>query len=163
MSRFILLIAVGILTSSVGLGVAEAKKAPKKERPIERLDRTRAVGAPVLDDETKAGIYVWLEDGEYRIAAVPHDKKRPKNETIVVKLASTKDVTTKDLGDFTKVGAGRAFSLKVRVKQEVARGALVTEGDLTVSGAKLGNGKALPIFVGPLAKRAASTVIIGRF
>ncbi len=163
MSRFILLIAAGILASAGLSGPAHAKKAPKKARPIERLDRTRAVGAPVLDDAAKAGVYVWIEDGEYRFAAVPHDKKRPRNETYVVKVSASKDVKTKALGDFAKAGAGRSFALRARVKNEVARGAIETDGNVTVSGAHVASGKRLPIFVGPLAKRAAATVTIGRF
>lgn len=159
--RFILLIAAGIFASAAGAGPAEAKKGPKKPRPVQRLDRTRAVGAPVLDEKAKPGIYVWLEDGAFRVAAVPFEKKRRDN--YVVKLRGSKKLKVVPRGDFAARGGGKSVTLRVRAKEEVAKSAVETEGDLEIYGARSGSGKRLAIFVGPLAKRAASSVRIGRF
>lgn len=144
---------------------ATKPKKSKKVRPIAKIDRTRVVGAPVLTEESTPGIYVWLEDGELRFAAVPRppDKKnRPRVDRYAVKVISTKPVKRKS-GDFRVAGGGaQKMRLEAVVKQQVARGAVKTKGDVKITDASRG-GKRVPIFVGPLAKRAAPTVEIGRF
>ncbi len=143
----------------VGLGVGLAvssQAAPKKKkvRPIAKLDRMRAVGAPVLDQEPSKGVYVWLEDGWFHVAAAS-GKKRGKN-TFRVTLSSTKPIKADPL-DFRRVMSGtNRITLEARVGQVVAKGRIKTEGNISVSAPHA-------LFVGPLSQRASNGVRIGRF
>lgn len=126
----------------------------KRSKPLQQLDRTKAVGAPVLDEKTKEGVYVWLEDGWFNVAAVARSKKRKKQMSVSVR--STKKIA-KTEGDFgARAQSNTTLSLSARVGEVPVKGRFKTEGDVTVSSSHA-------LFVGPLSKRAAATVSIGRY
>jgi hypothetical protein len=154
-----------VLALTGGL-LALATAAPAAEdEPVKKIDRAKVVGPPVLDGSGPAGFYIWLEDGWYQLAAVtnlPFGTKKRMTRTYHVAIASTKDLTEK-LGAFKKEsGAQREIKLTVVVGATVERARFKTDGDVTISAAADGN-RALPIYVGPLSKRGAATVRIGRF
>lgn len=137
-----------------------APSAPEKAPAIDKIDRTRAVGAPVLDDDARPGLYVWVEDGAFQLAAVPPrdgKSKRRRSASFAAHFVSTERVTTKRADDFVVRGGGKSVQLSTRSSQ-ITRGAFVTDGDVTITASK-----GVPLFVGPLAKRAARTLRIGRF
>ncbi len=146
-----------LIFASLGLGLAvSSHAAPKKKRtrPVAKLDRMRAVGAPVLDQDPKAGVYVWLEDGWFRVAAAS-GKKRGK-KTFRVTVSSTKPIQADPL-DFRRVMSGtNRITLEARVGQVVAKGRIKTAGNISVSAPHA-------VFVGPLSQRATNGVKIGRF
>ena len=128
--------------------------------PIRKVDRMRVVGGPVLDAETRPGVYVWVEDGFFRVAVVG---RRERRSTLRVRLETTAAFGAADLGDFraTTVGA-RRIVLEARVQRVPAQARFKTDGELVVSEARI-NRRTAPIFVGPLSARAAARVRIGRY
>lgn len=135
--------------------------------PLKKVDRMRVVGPPVLDATAAEGVYFWLEDGWYYLGAtttLPFGVKKAPHKTMRVHLAFAEDVTAEELGPFKKDDGGERFlELEVVVGAHPERGRFKTEGTVTIQEAKLEGGGAVPIFVGPLAKRAAAGVRIGRF
>jgi hypothetical protein len=128
--------------------------APQKsEPPLKRVDRTKAVGAPVLDEKTKEGVYVWLEDGWFNVAVVAHPKKGKRSMTVTVR--STKKIQNTE-GDFRADVRSNGVTFRAAVGQLPVKGRFKTEGEITVSASHA-------LFVGPLSKRAASTMTIGRY
>lgn len=152
------------LTAAAVLFSAGFARAADDE-PLKKIDRARVVGPPVLDASAAAGIYVWLEEGWYQIAAVtnlPYGTQKRMTKTYKVAISSTKEISDK-LGSFKKERGGQKdMKLSVTVGATAERAQFKTDGDITVSGALEGK-RAIPIFVGPLSKRAAATVHIGRF
>lgn len=133
--------------------------------PIDKIDRARVVGPPVLDKTAKEGVYVWLEDGWYHVAVqtdLPFGTKKKRTKTFTLSFASTKPITAK-LGSFKRTGGSDGdLDLRVVVGPEPEIAKFQTEGDISVSRASTGRARA-QIFVGPLAKEAAPSVKIGRF
>jgi hypothetical protein len=136
------------------------------DEPIKKIDRMRIVGDPVLDQTAAEGLHVWLQDGWYHIAAVtelPFGTKKKVAKTFSVRIASSEPITT-DLGAFKKVrGGDQQVELKVTVGPRPEQTRFKTDGEVTISGAVDARGKAVPIMVGPAARRAASTVRIGKY
>jgi hypothetical protein len=137
----------------------------RADEPLKKIDRAKVVGPPVLDASAEAGVYVWLEEGWYQIAAVtnlPFGTQKRMTKTYKVAISSTKEITDK-LGSFKKErGGSKDMKLSVTVGATAERAQFKTEGDVTVSGAVEGK-HTIPIFVGPLSKRGAAAVRIGRF
>ncbi len=125
----------------------------KTNAPIKRVDRTKAVGAPVLDDKTPEGIYVWLEDGWFNVAAVAREKK--SRRAMSVNFKSTKKIEAVE-GSFRAQPRANAVSLSATVGEVAVKSRFKTEGEVTVSTTH-------PLYVGPLSNRAASTLSIGRY
>jgi hypothetical protein len=146
--------------SFVGLGTPAGA-----DNRIHKIDRTKVVGPPVLDDTAAEGVYIWLEDGWFQLAAVtnlPFGTKKKRTKTYTLSVASTQPIQEK-LGRFKKTGGReKAISLRVVVGPRAERGMFKTEGDITVSVVEVA-GRPAALYVGPLSKRAASTVKIGRF
>jgi len=119
------------------------------------------VGAPVLDDAAKKGVYVWVEDRALQLAAHPGKNKRG---VFRVRVRGTRPLVLDGLGDFKVVGrrGDTDVVLQARARGVVARGKVSCAGDITVSDASSGS-RGARLFVGPLAKRAAKGVVIGRF
>ncbi len=130
--------------------------APAKEAPVKRLDWTKAVGAPVLDEKTNEGVYVWIEDGWFNVAAVarPEGKAKAKRP-VSVNIRSTKKLG-KHEGDFAVRPAGNGVVLSALVGEVVVKGRFQTDGEITVTTRQ-------PLYVGPLSKRTLGTVTIGRY
>lgn len=139
------------------------------ERPLERIDRMRVVGRPVLDQTSKQGLYIWLEDGSFHVAAVtnlPIGTKKKLTRTFTVTLSSTGPIeaSARSLGGLTRVGGDDStLVLRAVVGPEPELGSFRTTGDVTVFGAAIAQEREAPLFVGPLARPAASGVRIGRF
>jgi hypothetical protein len=135
------------------------------EEPIHKIDRAKVVGPPVLDDTTPEGVYVWLEDGWFQLAAVtnlPFGAKKQRTRTYALSFTSTGAMTEK-LGAFKKTGGKeRSLRLQVAVGPRPERGQVKTEGEVTISEVKV-DGQPASLFVGPLSKLAAGTVKIGRY
>ena len=72
-----------VAACSLLAGFAFAEAPPKKK--TQKIDRTRVVGSPVLDDTAQDGVYVWLEDGWFRIAAIANRKARKEGKDYIVK------------------------------------------------------------------------------
>jgi hypothetical protein len=121
--------------------------------PLKRVDRMMAVGAPVLDENASEGVYVWLEDGWFNVAAVSRSKGKRKSMSVSVR--STKKIQKAE-GDFTARESDGGLSLSASVGGVVVKGRFRTEGDITVTTPH-------GLFVGPLSKPAASPVSIGRY
>jgi hypothetical protein len=153
---------VGFLT--LALAGPSVPAAAAEDEPIKAIDRARVVGPPVLDTSAAAGIYIWLEDGWYQVAAVtslPFGTKERVTRTYKVAISSTKDIADK-LGNFKREGKGqKQMKLIVDVGANPERAQFQTEGDITISGASDGH-DAIPIFVGPLSRRGAPAVKIAR-
>jgi hypothetical protein len=130
-----------------------APQAPSKEAPVRKLDRTKAVGAPVLDEKAAEGIYVWLEDGWFNVAAVAHPKKRKKQMSVTVRASKSID---KAEGDFARRAQGGGIAFRAPVGALPVKGRFKTDGEITVSTAHA-------LFVGPLSRKAASPLSIGRY
>jgi hypothetical protein len=126
--------------------------APQKERPLSKVDRTKAVGAPVLDEKASEGIHVWLEDGWFNVAAVSRSKQK---RSMTVTVRSTKKLE-KPEGDFNARTQGNSITFSASVGEVPVKSRFKTEGDVTVTAKH-------PLFVGPLSQPAASSVSIGRY
>jgi hypothetical protein len=123
-----------------------------KEPPLKKVDRTKAVGAPVLDEKAPEGIHVWLEDGWFHVAAVSRAKRK---RTMTVSVRSSKKID-KTEGDFSARAQSRGVNFSASVGEVPVKSRFKTEGEITVSTNH-------PLFVGPLSKRAASSLSIGRY
>lgn len=136
------------------------------EEPLKKIDRMKLVGPPVLDDTTAPGLYLWIEDGWFQLAAVtdlPFGTKKRRLKTYAITVSSTKPITEK-LGGFKRAGGSETgFTAHVAVGAHPERGRFKTEGEVVISNVETEQGHSVPIFVGPLAKRAATSVRIGRF
>ena len=131
--------------------LAAPTKEPK-DAPLKKVDRTMAVGAPVLDEKTQEGIYVWLEDGWFNVAAVSRARSK---RSMSVAFRATKKIE-KTEGDFTKRDQSGGINLSASVGEVAVKGRFKTEGEVTVKTTH-------PLYIGPLSKKAASTVSIGRY
>ena len=123
----------------------------KSNAPLTRLTRAKAVGAPLLDLETEEGIYIWLEDGWFNVAAV---SRAPKNQEMRVQVRSTKQIMRVD-GAFAVNAGTKSLVLRAWVGPLPVRGRFKTDGQVTVSSTH-------PLFVGPYSRKAASSVSIVR-
>ncbi|MEL7368067.1 MAG: hypothetical protein AAFN74_04075 [Myxococcota bacterium] len=137
-----------LLASTIGLSV------PMQSRPLRRVDRAHVVGAPVLNDDARPGVYVWREDGRFQFAVV-----------------GTRSVVQFQVRVSQAVTEAEQDGLRWRQKQSKhwvarsrggGRGSLRSRGGIKIGRAQV-DGQRLPIFLGPLAYRAASTVEIGMF
>ena len=146
--------------------ISAVAHAADADEPIKKIDRMRIVGDPVLDQTTAEGLHVWLQDGWYHIAAVtelPFGTKKKISKTFTVRIASSEPITT-DLGAFKKVrGGDQQVELRVTVGPRPEQTRFKTDGEVTISGAVDARGKAVPIMIGPAARRAASSVRIGKY
>lgn len=145
-----------VLLPTIG---ADAKTKSKK--PLERIDRMWVVGAPALDGKPAPGVYVWVEDGRFRFAVPPGRSSKPRFYQWT--LRSTQSLKLAPGGE-CKVGArsARGLVLAAGSTSAVVECAVETAGDLSISRVKVGK-KAASLYVGPLARRAASTLEIGRY
>lgn len=130
-----------------------AARAKTKEAPVRRLDRTKVVGAPVLDEKARPGVYLWVEDGWFQVAAVA--KKGRRKARVKVRVDATKKIR-KVRGDFSVRRARSGLVLTAAVGSVPVKGKFKTGGNVTISADEA-------IFVGPLARRAARSVTIGRY
>lgn len=140
------------------------KKAKSRRRG--QVDRTKVVGAPVLDADAQGGVYLWLEDGWFQVAAVGKKGTLAKARLgqVQVRVESTAAIDRRKLGDFRARGSKRQFVATTRLRKTTSRGQFRTEGDVTLSLArKVGSNKSVPIYLGPLAKRVGKKVTIGRY
>lgn len=142
------MLALTLLHLAVGTAVVGAPA----DRPIARIDRAHLVGAPVLDESTPPGLYVWREDGRMQFVVVGRG-------TTKFRVRST-DPIEADVVDAMKwvkksprhlVGVSRA-----------GHGHLKTSGKIVIGPVKRGD-RRVPIFLGPLAERGAQKVKIGMF
>src|SRR5262245_20083196 len=115
---------------------------PAVEPPLKKVDRTKAVGAPVFDDKTSEGIHIWLEDGWFNVAAVSRSQKK---RTMSVNIRSTKKIE-KSEGDFSARAQSNSLTLSAPVGEVPVKGRFKTEGNVTVTVSH-------PLFVGPLSKK----------
>lgn len=152
--RVVGLVALGLAV--LGAGVAQAD-----DEPLRRVDRMWLVGAPVLEADPARGLYVWIEDGAVQLAAWP---KNSKQRTFRVRAQCTRAMTLTGLGDFKVVSKSSDSNvlLQVSVRAVPARGNFSCDGDVTISDATRG-ARASKVFVGPAAKKASNSVVIGRF
>ena len=128
--------------------------------PIRKVDRMRVVGGPVFELDARPGIYVWVENGFFQVAAVGGARSR---RTLRVKLETSAAITSSELGDFRAMSVGRQrLVLEARVEKVPARARFKTQGELVVSDARMGP-RTVSIYVGPLGERAAARVRIGRY
>lgn len=168
-----LLFPFTLLTSAISsTGVAETspprKVGEKRGGPIKKIDRKKVVGGPVLDISAKEGIYIWLEDGAYHVAAVtnlPLGTKKKRTRTFSFKLSSAESVTVESLGAFTKTETGKnGFLFRVVVGSEPERLEFKTEGEITISDVSVAGARSRPdLFAGPLAMRVGNSLLIGRY
>jgi hypothetical protein len=135
------------------------------EEKLAKIDRSRVVGTPVLDQAPR-GIHVWLEDGWYRIAAIsalPVGGKKTMKRDLTITVHSTKTITKVELDEWKRSGGG-SESLVLRVQAgpdpEIMR--FQTEGELLISNATF-EGKSTPIYLGPLSRLGQNIVRIGRY
>lgn len=144
---------------------------PGADEPIKQIDRKKVVGPPVLDERASEGIYVWLEDGCFQLAAVtdlPFGSRKRRTKTFTIHVSSTMPIT-EDAGAFKKTGGktgagGNTWIAEVVAGPEPERRQFKTEGEITILEVHAEGKKGpLPIYVGPLAKRAAAGVKIGRY
>jgi hypothetical protein len=143
----------------VGLALASAPARAAEPEPVARVDRMRVVGAPPLDARSPEGLYVWVEDRAIQFAAVG---RADAPRTFSVRVDAPEGLATELLGDFTVSSrSGAGLVMVARVEGVPARGALRTRGELAVSAAAAG-GAPVPLFVGPLALRAAPTLRLVR-
>ena len=139
---------------------ASGRRADKR---VSRIDRMWVVGAPVLDEKRSlAGLYAWVEDRALQFAARP---RRNRREALRLRVRGTRPLNTSKLGDFRVISreSNSSVLIEARVKGPVARGKIRCAGDVTLTDASTSSGRRLPLFVGPLARIAASSVVIGRF
>jgi hypothetical protein len=150
----------GVLVAVLALAPGVAPRARAEERaPVERIDRMRVVGAPPLDARSPEGVYVWLEDRAFQLAAVAAPGA---TRSFTVRVDASDGLATELLGDFSVTArSGAGLVLRARVEGSPARGAVRTRGAVAVSAASAG-GEPVPIFVGPLAVRGAPSVRIVR-
>lgn len=134
---------------------------PPEDGPVSRVDRMWAVGEPALDAEPKPGIYAWISNGKLAFAVAPVGDGRRRVYQWTVR--STQPLTLADSGD-CKVAAKNELGLVLaaRPARVVARCAVATEGEVTLSRFRVGR-RAADAFVGPLAVPAARQVRIGRY
>jgi hypothetical protein len=123
----------------------------KSNAPLTRIDRAKAVGAPLLDLETEEGIYIWLQDGWFNIAAV---SRAEKNIEMRVQVRSTKKLTHVE-GPFAVKALANSLSLRAWVGPLPVKGRFKSDGQVTVSSTH-------QLFVGPYSRKAASSLSIGR-
>jgi hypothetical protein len=122
-----------------------------EESSLKKVDRKKVVGAPVLDAKAAEGIYVWLEDGWFNVAAIARGETKP----MTVRLRSSKSLKDAE-GEFTIKKSEGGLSFSASVGEIPVRSRFKTEGELTVNSSQ-------PLFVGPLSEKAAATVSIGRY
>ena len=132
---------------------SSALGAPKRQKRVTKLDRMKAIGAPVLEADAKSGIYVWLEDGWFRFAAVGKGKRQSR---LRVTVNSSKPIKADPLDFRTVMSGGNRVTIEARVKEVPARGRIKTDGNIVVTSPH-------PVFVGPLSRRAVNGVKIGRY
>ncbi len=146
---------------AVTLALLFATVAVAKAPPVRKMDRMWAVGAPVLEEGADRGVYVWVEDGALQLAAWPGTKN--KKSTFRLRIEGTRALSLSGLGDFKVVSKlPNGVIVEVTRRSRMARGKVVCKGDLTISEVTRG-ARRETLFVGPLAKRAAKLVTIGRF
>lgn len=163
LNRVAVLAALSVVLAVAASAGAEGDRA---RPPVRRIDRMRVVGTPVLDRSTSPGIYVWLEDGWFQLAAVtdlPFGTKKRRTRTYRVRISSTKPIQEK-LGNFQRRGGkgDKELELEVVVGANPERAQVRTDGEITVSHAVV-DGADLAVYVGPAAKPAAPEVRIGRY
>jgi hypothetical protein len=128
---------------------------------VRKMDRMWAVGAPVLEASAMRGVYAWVEDGALQLAAWPGTKN--KKSTFRLRIEGTRALSLSGLGDFKVVSKlPTGVILQVTRRTRMARGKIGCKGDLTISEVTRG-ARRESLFVGPLSKRGAKSVTIGRF
>lgn len=120
----------------------------------------------MLDGEAapEEGLYVWLEDGQFRISFVAPGKTRSGRRKYQAELSATGPIGTERKGgiELDKGGSGTLYATGVvEPKERRIEGAVKAE-DLTITAVTGPKGR-VPIFVGPTAVRAGKTVTIGSF
>lgn len=163
-SPFVYAEGVGVLRTwgfVAAVLVAGVSTAVAADRPVRRMDRMWAVGAPVIDDRAQAGVYVWLEERALQLAAFPGLGGRG---VFRVRVTGTRPLVLDGLGDFKVVGrrGDRDVVLQARTKGRAARGKVSCDGDVSFTDVTRGR-NSTSLWVGPLAKRGAKRVVIGRF
>src|SRR5262245_2531218 len=129
------------LVASFLLAISSAPT--KSDAPLTRLNRPKAVGAPLLDLKTDEGIYIWLEDGWFYPAAV---SRAHKNREMRVQVRSTKKITRLE-GAFAVNALPNSLVLRAWVGPLPVRARFKTDGQVTVSSTH-------PLFVGPNSRKA---------
>lgn len=162
---------------SIGLGLfiallSASSLLAAEEEPLRKVDLMRIVGRPVLDAEsTPEGLYVYLHQGRVHIGAKARqeDLARGKKSSYQLRITTEKPPIGLDLGTFTRqrLKGGKDTSLfVVHVGKRPQRMSFKFEGELVVSDARVGAGgrtTAAPILLGPLGRRGASAVTLGRY
>lgn len=146
------------------LAVALLSLGAKPERGrVRKIDRMWVVGRPALDGAPE-GVYAWVADGRFRFAvSAGPEASRPRVYRFTVKGTSSLRLETGgDCKVAAKADGRRGLVLAARPGREAARCGVQGSVELTVSGALQG-GRAIPVFVGPGARRAAKSVRIGRY
>jgi hypothetical protein len=124
---------------------------PKSNAPLTRINRTKAVGAPLLDLETDEGIYVWMQNGWFNVAAV---SRAQKNQEMRVQVRSTKKIVGVE-GAFAVDALPKSLALRAWVGPLPVKGRFKSDGQVTVSSTH-------PLFVGPYSRKAGSSISIHR-
>lgn len=131
------------------------------KRPIQKIDRMWLVGHPALDLESPEGIYAYVYDGKIAFDIVPKGDGRVRIYQWTLRADAPLDLA--EGGDCKLAVKKRtALVLVARPVEAIARCAVLTEGELTVEKAKVGRRRAA-VYLGPLARRAAARVRIGRY
>src|SRR4026208_1219207 len=86
--------------------------------PLKRVDRMLAVGAPVLGEKANEGVYVWLEDGWFNLAAVSRSNGR---KSMGATVRSTKKIQKAE-GDFTARENDGGLTMSASVGGVVVKG-----------------------------------------
>ena len=140
--------------------------APTQYTLPERFDRARVVGAPVLDGEAvpEEGLYVWLEDGQFRLSFVAPGNSRSGRRKYQAELTATGPLDAEKRGgiELEKGGSGTLYATGVVEPKERRIEAAVQAADPTITAVTEPKVR-VPIFVGPTAERAGKTVTIGSF
>lgn len=153
-----------VLPATLGLAADEG--------PVRKIDVMRIVGRPVLDAESAPeGLYLYLHQGKLHLAAVARkeDLSRGKKSTYQLRLNMDKAPASVQLGAYQRQkqkGSKESWLLTVHVGKRPQTMSFAFDGEVEVSDARVGTGgrtAAAPILLGPLGRRAASSVSLGRY
>lgn len=142
------------------------------EPPIKRQDVMRIVGRPVLDAETTPeGVFAYLHQGKLHLAAVARreDLARGKKSVYQLRVSLDKAPSAVELGGFSRQkqkGAKETWLLTVHVGKRAQKMSFKVDGEVILSEARVGTGgrsAPAPLLLGPLGRRAAGTVSLGRY
>ncbi len=156
----------------VSLMLASGSLIAADDAPLRKVDLMRIVGRPVLDADTTAeGLFVYLHQGRLFIAATARkdDIARGKKSTYQLRLTTEKTPTQVELGAFSRQkarGSKETWLLSIHVGKRAQKMSLKVDAEVVISDVRVGAGgrtSAAPILLGPLGRRGATSVSLGRY